>query len=143
MRTVMTIVLLAFWVVSAGAQPADANLKSELEAIHAKWYQAFDRGDGATMNDLEVSNLALVAPVGVVWIKSSPRAAHEAIGAPGTRHVLSDVTVRRFGDTAILTGIHTTVTGKDTSRVATTVVFVRQSGRWRIASAQWTPITVK
>ncbi|MGH9408816.1 MAG: nuclear transport factor 2 family protein [Vicinamibacterales bacterium] len=143
MRRALLFLFLALCTTPSWAQPADAGLRSELESIHAKWYQAFDSGDGATLNELEVNNVALVAPVGVVWVKSRPRAAHEPIGVPGTRHVLSDVTVRRFGDTAILTGIHTSTSPTETSRVATTVVFVRVSGKWKIASAQWTPITAK
>jgi ketosteroid isomerase-like protein len=53
---------------------------------------------------------------------------------------LSDVTVRRFGDTAILTGILATKSGKENSQEATTVVFLQSSGKWKIASAQWSPV---
>jgi ketosteroid isomerase-like protein len=54
---------------------------------------------------------------------------------------LSDVTVRQFGDTAILTGILTTKSPKESSQEATTVVFVHSAGKWKIASAQWSPVT--
>jgi ketosteroid isomerase-like protein len=52
---------------------------------------------------------------------------------------LNDVTVRQFGDTAILTGILTNKTGRETTKGGTTVVFVRRGGTWLIASVQWSP----
>jgi hypothetical protein len=59
---------------------------------------------------------------------------------PQTGRTLSNVSVRRFGDTAILTGILTTTSVSETSREATTVVFARSFGKWKIASAQWSPV---
>jgi len=41
------------------AQSTDAKLQSELEALYAKWYTAFDSGDGAAMDQLEVGNVHL------------------------------------------------------------------------------------
>jgi ketosteroid isomerase-like protein len=143
MRYALSLVFLAVFSAPSWAQPADASLRSQLESIHARWYHAYDNGDAAAMNKLEVDDVALVMPTGEVWIKSAPRTAHETSPAPGTRHVLSDVTVRRFGDTAILTAVHTATSNNETSRVGTTVVFVRVSGTWKIASVQWTPITGK
>ena len=48
------------------------------------------------------------------------------------------MSVRRFGDTAILTGVLTTKSAKENSKRGTTVVFVQSSGMWKIASAKWT-----
>jgi len=39
------------------AQGTDADLRSELEALHAKWMKAFDSGEGATMDQIEMDNL--------------------------------------------------------------------------------------
>ncbi len=121
------------------AQGTDSNLRSELEALHAKWFKAFDSGDGATMDQMEMDNLTLVMPVGFIWSKTAARAGNQPKRDPQTE-TLSDVSVPRFGDTAILTGILTTKSAKDNSKEATTVVFVQSSGKWKIASAQWTPV---
>ena len=121
------------------AQGTDANLRSELEALHAKWFKAFDSGDGTTMDQMEMDNLTLVMPIGTIWPKTTARAGKQRKHDPQTRK-LSDVSVRRFGDTAILTGIITTKSAKESSQDATTVVFVQSSGKWKIASAQWTPV---
>lgn len=122
------------------SQGTDADLRSELETLHAKWFKAFDGGDGATMDQMEVDNLTLVMPGGEVWSKTAPRAGKQQKRDPQTEHTLSNVAVRRFGDTAILTGILTTKSASGNSQDGTTVVFVQSSGKWKIASAQWTPV---
>ena len=138
-----TVVMVLFVAVAARlsfAQTGTDKLKSELEALHNEWFAAFDRGDGAAMDRLEVENLQIVMPMGTIWRKSSPRAGGQtAMGALSRR--LSNVEVRQFGETAILTGTLSTIATKESKpdNDGTTVVFVRRAGRWLIASAQWTP----
>jgi hypothetical protein len=91
-----------------------AKLRNELEAIHGRWFQAFDHGDGAAMDALEVDNLVLVMPDGSVWKKSGPRAGKQPKRDVVPQRSLNDVTVRQFGDTAILTGILRNKTATDT-----------------------------
>ena len=124
------------------AQSSNSALGAELEALHAKWFKAFDAGDGATMDQMEVENLALVLPNGMTWAKDSPRAGKQPKRDPSEQHTLSDVVVRQFGESAILTGTVTSKTATDTDKAGTTVVFVRRGGKWLIASAQWTPVEV-
>ena len=125
------------------AQSKDANLESELSAIHAKWFKAFDAGDGATMDQIEVEKLVLIMPTGYVWNKTKPRAGEQQKAHSATEYTLSSTAVRRFGDTAILTGVVTSKSAEETSQEATTVVFLHEAGKWKIASAQWTPIENK
>jgi ketosteroid isomerase-like protein len=147
---VSLVTAITVLIVSAGVSAqadetsnriADTNLRSDLEALHAKWFKAFDSGDGATMDQIEMNQLTLVMPTGLIWAKTTPRAGKQLDRDPQTERALSAVSVRRFGDTAILTGILTTKSAKESSREATTVVFVRSSGKWKIASAQWSPVT--
>jgi ketosteroid isomerase-like protein len=141
MRSALVVVLILLCSGFLMAQAADANLSSELEAIHAKWFKAFDTGDGAAMDQVEVDNLVLVMPTGFVWTKTKPRAGEQPKRDPQTERALSSTSVRQFGDTAILTGIVTSKSAKESSQDATTVVFVKQDGKWKIALAQWTPVT--
>jgi ketosteroid isomerase-like protein len=138
-----TAILIVFSFLSTAlmAQSTDAALRSELEAMHSKWFKAYDSGDGATMDQMEMDNLALVMPVGFIWLKTEARAGKQPKLDPQTERTLSDVAVRRFGDVAVLTGIITSRSAKENEKEATTVVFVKNSGRWKIASAQWTPVT--
>jgi hypothetical protein len=115
-----------------------AKLRAELVAIHDKWYRAFDVGDGATMDALEVDDLVLVMPDGSIWAKPGPPAGKQPKRHVQPQRSLGDVTVRQFGDTAILTGMLTSRTPGETDKAGTTVVFVRRGGRWLIASTQWT-----
>ena len=117
-----------------------AKLRSELEAIHSKWFHAFDTGDGATMDGLEIDNLVLVMPNGSIWKKSGPRAGRQPKRDVFSQRSLSDVTVRQFGDTAILTGILMQKTPRKMDKSGTTAVFVRRGGTWLIASVQWSPV---
>jgi ketosteroid isomerase-like protein len=137
-----TAILNVFSLLSTAlmAQGADTKLRSELEALHAKWFEAFDSGDGATMDQMEMDKLVLVMPTGELWAKTEARAGMQAKLDPKTERTLSDVSVRRFGETAVLTGVLTSKTAKENEKEATTVVFVQSSGRWKIASAQWTPV---
>jgi ketosteroid isomerase-like protein len=73
--------------------------------------------------------------MGFIWAKTEARAGKQRKLDPQTERTLSDVSVRRFGDAAILTGILITKTGKENEKEATTMVFVQSSGKWKIASA--------
>lgn len=141
MRSALVIFLSALCSIPLVAQSVNASLTSDLEALHAKWFKAFDNGDGATMDQIEVDKLVLVMPTGFIWTKTEARAGQQPKRDPETKRSLSSVSVRRFGDTAILTGVLTSKSGKEDSQEATTVVFVRSSGTWKIASAQWSPLT--
>jgi ketosteroid isomerase-like protein len=140
MHTAILMVFTLLWSMPLMAQGTDIKLRSELEALHAKWFKAFDSGDGAAMDQIEVDNLTLVMPGGFIWPKTTARADSQQKHDSQTERTLSDVSVRQFGDTAILTGILTTKSGKENSKEATMVVFVQSSGKWKIASAQWTPV---
>jgi ketosteroid isomerase-like protein len=141
MRAAIVIVLTLLCSTPLMGQATDDKLRSELEALHAKWFTAFDSGDGAAMDQMERDDLVLVMPEGSFFRKTTPRAGKQRKLDPQTTRTLSDVSVRRFGNTAVLTGILTTKSAKENSRGATTVVFVQSSGKWKIASAQWTPAT--
>ena len=141
MRSAMLILSILLGATIVMAQGSDASLRSELEALHAKWFKAFDSGDGATMDQMEMDKLMLVMPTGFIWTKTKARGSEQPKLNPQTERTLRDVSVRRFGDAAILTGIVTTRSGKESSQEATTVVFVQSSGKWKIASAQWSPVT--
>ncbi|MGA2072201.1 MAG: nuclear transport factor 2 family protein [Terriglobia bacterium] len=133
--------LIVAVTLSSLAQSSSNDLKAEFERLHNQWFTAFDKGDGATMDSMEVPNLVIVNAdgKGTIWQKPGPRAAKQK--ATGASHTLTDAIVRQFGDTVILTGIVTsTRTGLPDRKMSTTVVWVHQSGKWLIASAQWSEV---
>ena len=141
MRSLVLVALIALLSMPGFAQAAASDLQTELQNLHAKWMKAYDNGDGVTMDQIEMDNLVLVMPTGEVWAKTKPRGTSEPKLDPTTQRTLSDVSVRQFGDTAILTGTLTVKSKQENSKSGTTVVFVRNGGRWKIASAQWSEVS--
>ena len=122
------------------AQSSPNDLKAELESRHNQCFAAYDKGDGATMDGMEVPNLVIVFGNGTIWQKPGPRAGKQE--PTGASHTLTDASVRQSGNTAVLTGILTTkVTDSPDKKESTTVVWVHQSGKWLVASAQWSQVT--
>jgi ketosteroid isomerase-like protein len=141
MRKSLTVLVVSL-MCSLAATAQSGSLQSDLEALHAKWFKAYDAGDAATMNQMESSNLVLVMPNGLIWAKNGPREQWK--GVVGLQRTLNHVAVREFGDIAILTGVLTTTGAKEkeyNGEEATTVVFVRSGGAWKISSAQWTSVS--
>jgi ketosteroid isomerase-like protein len=141
MRLCSLLAAAFFALLALVARGDTAKSTAELQALNAAWFTAFDAGDGAAMDQMEMSNLVLVMPDGSVWKKSEPRAKTMKKRTPDGTRELSDVTVREFGETALLTGTVTSKTATETESDSTTVVFVKNGGKWKIASAQWTPKT--
>ena len=77
MRSVMVILSILLCSTMMMAQDSNASLRSELEALHAKWFRAFDGGDGATMDQIEVDKLVLVMPTGFIWAKPKARGSEQ------------------------------------------------------------------
>ena len=140
MRSLVLVALTALLSIPGFGQAAASELQAELQNLHAKWMKAYDNGDGVTMDKMEMDNLILVMPTGEVWPKTKPRGTSEPKLDPTTQRALNDVSVRQFGDTAILTGTLTTKSKQENSKAGTTVVFVRSGGRWKIASTQWSEV---
>jgi Domain of unknown function (DUF4440) len=140
MRAAFFIALAFLWSMPLVAQDTDSKLQSELETLHTKWFKAYDAGDGSAMNQMEVNKLVLVMPIGVIYRKTTPRGKHPAADPPIER-TLSDVSVRRYEGTAILTGTLSSKSSQENLKEATTVVFVMSGGKWKVAAAQWTPVS--
>jgi hypothetical protein len=133
------LIALAF---ASLAQAQSSDLKTELVRLQGQFLTAFQNGDGATLDRMEVPNLVLIngEGMGEIWQKQGPRGKLKP-GPAGVHRVLTDVTVRQFGDTAVLTGIQTTkAPGSPDDISSTTVVWVRQAGKWLVASIQWSDV---
>ena len=122
------------------AQNSSNDLQRELERLHNQWFNAFDKGDGATMDKMEMPNLILVNADGKggIWKKHGPRAGKQK--PTGHSTTLSNAQVRQFGDSAILTGVVKIKDGQESTRSSATVVWIRKNNQWLVASAQWSDI---
>ena len=144
-----TMLVSAMFLVSGSVQMRgqDAGVSSQLIALHDKWFKAFDNNDSDTMNAIETANITLVMPDGYILKDFAPRKKGNVAGSgkdsnfhPEIKRTLSNVSVRQFGDSAVLVGVVTTESPKEKSQSAETVSFVKVSGEWKIASAQWTDL---
>ena len=143
MKQLLKTIAVATALVSTSclAQNASHNVQAEIEHLHDQWFNAFDQGDGAAMDKLEMPNLILVNADGTgdIWKKHGPRAGKQK--PTGVSTTLSNAQVRQFGDSAILTGVITAKRdGKSIRSSSTTVVWVRKNDQWLVASAQWSDI---
>jgi hypothetical protein len=134
--SIFVLVLSSFIPFVALAQTGTPDISNTIERLHEQWFTAFDKGDGATMDRMEVPNLVLVFQDGRIWQKDGPRAGRQK-PAGVTSRSLNKAQVRQFGDTAILTGLLTSKDQETEETVPTTVVWLRRNSEWLIASAQW------
>jgi ketosteroid isomerase-like protein len=142
MKLMVTIALMLL-SSQAPTPQIDASLGTELHESYKAWFAALDRGDGAAMDALEVDDFILVGAAGLIMEKHRPRASKPLpVPEAPERRTWSDGVIRRYGDTAILTGRITLIyeTPKRTTSMGTTAVFVRQADKWRMASVQLTPV---
>jgi ketosteroid isomerase-like protein len=135
-RSIFFTITLA--TLALAAQGDTAKTTTDIQALHTAWFAAFDTGDGAAMDDMEMPNLVLVFPDGSIWNKDEPRAKTMKKRESSATRAMSVVTVRDFGNSAVLTGLMTSKEGTEASNEVATVVFVKNGGKWKIASAQWT-----
>ena len=141
LKGLMTIVVATVMTSTfCVAQNSSNDLQGELERLHNQWFNAFDKGDGATMDKIEMSNLILVNADGKggIWKKHGPRAGKQK--PTGHSTTLSNAQVRQFGDSAILTGVVTIKNGQESTRSSTTVVWIRKNSQWLVASVQWSDL---
>jgi ketosteroid isomerase-like protein len=138
------MVAIALMLLSSQAptRQTDASLGTELHETYKAWFAALDRGDGAAMDALEVDDFILVGAAGMIMEKHRSRVTDPWPLPEAPERTWSDGVVRRYGDTAILTGRITLTyeTPKRTTSMGTTAVFVRQADKWRMASVQLTPV---
>ena len=139
-----SIVTIALMLLSSQAptRQTDESLGTELHETYKAWFAALDRGDGTAMDALEVDDFILVGAAGMIMEKHRTRVSNPLPVPEAPERTWSDGVIRRYGDTAILTGRITLTyeTPKRTTSMGTTAVFVRQADKWRMASVQWTPV---
>ena len=141
LKGLMTIVVATVMTSTfCVAQNSSNDLQGELERLHNQWFNAFDKGDGATMDKIEMSNLILVNADGKggIWKKHGPRAGKQK--PTGHSTTLSNAQVRQFDNSAILTGVVTIKDGQESTRSSTTVVWIRKNSQWLVASVQWSDL---
>lgn len=137
MKRLMVLFTVALCAVSgARASSPLPNSVTTLLRLEHTWQQAVSSGDKQTLRNILADNFLDTSYKGELRTKDEIVAS-----VNGNRHynaVLSDLKVRLFGDTAIVTGLNT-VTGRGqawTAQVRFTDIFVKRNNRWQAIGAQ-------
>jgi ketosteroid isomerase-like protein len=139
-RWILLPLILVIGYLPLAAQTA-AN-EQTFRDLDRKWFDAFFRGDGASLEKLETPDLMIGQPDGTFYSKTAPRAAKMPAQTGRTREV-SEFRVRLAGDTAIATGMAVDRLGSDSERTRFTEVWRRINNEWRVWSFQSTEVAGK
>jgi ketosteroid isomerase-like protein len=111
---------------------------AEILALGARWAEAEQHGDTATLDELAVTDFRLVGPFGFVLDKAQWLDRYRSGTLVTSSLVWDDVTVRDFGNTAVAIGRQTQRASYQGQPVdgqfRVTQVFVHDGGRWALAS---------
>jgi ketosteroid isomerase-like protein len=128
---------------SASAGPTNPSVALEVERSEHAWSQAFLRHDLGALSRLLADDFVGVDGRGVVSDKAAELEEARAT-SPGfdrpilVREDLSDLRVRVYGSTAVLTALNTAQFdgkhGPSTIRYRRTTVWVLRDGRWQCIS---------
>jgi hypothetical protein len=119
------------------APPPPAHADAQLRAVEHAWIAAAIHRDRSTLDHLLAPDFVDISYGG--QRRTTAEVLRAQAAPPGSQQTLSDLRVRVYGATGIVTGVNT-VTIKDQApvRVHFTDVFVRAKDGWQAVSAQET-----
>jgi len=139
----LLLVFLTFLVpfVSFGQKPTPEDEKAVLETEYA-WCQAYLKSDTAALAEIEADGFTLTDPRGVTVTKDQEIAELKSGVIRFIELSSHEISLRVYGDTAIVTGRTVLKAIEDNEPhdgiFQFTDTFVRQDGRWRVATEQVT-----
>lgn len=149
MHRILAVTLTAAAIVVAtaglvGAQ-ASASVEEQIKKIEKDRAAAVTRADVAALDSLTSDDYTLIDRNGRVRDKAQTMSGIKSGDIKITSNEVSDLKVRVYGDTAVVTGranTKGTIGGKDVSGpILFTRVYVKKSGRWQSVAFQQTAIS--
>lgn len=118
----------------------------ELARLAQEWIDAEQRGDAAFLARALADDFMAVGPLGFILTKQQWIGRHQAGDLKYRALSLDEVTVRAYGEAAILIGRQVqdaAFRGNPVGmgQLRTTVVLVRQQGAWRLAGVHMSAIS--
>ena len=140
MIAVTVFALPCLVAAQAGSQKSGPSGKGEqeLEKLDREWGEAYKQHDKVTLGRILADDLVFTDIQGKVYNKAQyiDLALHEVI----LSYTMSDLAVRVYGDTGVVTGAWNAkfmVDGKEQSgTIRFTDVFVKRKGRWQGVASQ-------
>lgn len=137
--SVVPVLLTLLLPIGPSAYATAPKAAAELRALEQVWLRATENRDTAVLDRILAKDFLHVAYDGRVLSKAD--ALRAPVAPSGARQALSQLSVRLYGETGIVTGLNTVTTrdGAVEVRLRFTDVFVRIHGSWQVVSAQETP----
>ena len=122
-----------------------ANVEDELKKLETDRAAAVVKGDVATLEKQTSDDYTLINMNGQMSDKSQMVNAFKTGQSKLTSDELSDMKVRVYGNTAVITGkadVNGTLGGKDaTGQIMFTRVYVKKGGQWQSVAFQQTRVS--
>lgn len=126
------------------APPATKSVEAEIEQMEKDRAAAAVKADVAKMDKMTADDYTFINRLGQMSDKARTLSGLKAGDIKLTANDVSDLKVRLYGNTAVVTGradVKGTLNGKDiTGGVLFTRVLVKKDGRWQSVALQQTPI---
>jgi len=129
----------------APAKTGGASVESQLKKLEQDRTQAVVKGDVATLDKITADDYMFINRFGQVSDKQQTLDAIKNGGIKLSSNKLSDLKVRVYGNTAVVTGrseAQGKISGRDASGpVLFTRVYVKKDGRWQSVAFQQTAVS--
>ena len=130
--------LLAVLAIAGFAQPSSERDTRELLRLETVWNQAHTSGDAADLERLWADDLEIAVPRMPIMSKTQAVAFARSGRMHFERYETSDLKVRIYGTTAVVTGRLQRTRTMEGKRVDDdwrfTKVYAQQAGQWRVVS---------
>ena len=138
------VIAAAFALAAATAHAQGASVEEQLKKMERDRAAAVVKGDVATLEGLTADDYVLINANGQVSDKATTMNNIKTGNIKLTTNEVSDLKVRVYGDTAVVTGKSSatgTIGGRELKGpVMFTRVYVKKNGKWRSVAFQQTPI---
>lgn len=125
-------------------KPSGENNADDLKKIENDWVAAQKAKDATKLGDILAERWVGVGPDGKTMDKATALASLKAPGSSLTDIQMGPMTVRVFGNAAVVIGSDTAksmTNGKDSSgKYVFTDMFIKRDGKWRVISSQSTKV---
>ncbi len=135
------LILAMLYVIALDASAQTSDAEKNVLKLERAWLDAYEKHDTAAMKTIVADDFVITFPDGsrqtkpqILTMIAAPLNAENA-----NKITTTDVSLRRYGDTIILTGIVATEytrVGKPVKELSSyTDTYVRRNGRWQVVAS--------
>jgi ketosteroid isomerase-like protein len=128
-------------VMTLGQGLDASTIARDLEQFEQRLAASWQAGDCAAWGAMLAPEWSVIHITGNVITKAQALEMCKAPRTPNEQQVVDEISVRSFGDTAVVTGRTTVITGGATAttlKLRFTDVFIRREGRWQVVASHAT-----